>query len=236
MEHLQPSTCKNCGNTGNGKYCSRCGQKLHTERLTLHGILHEVFHYFTHLDKGFGYTLKQLAIRPGNMQRDYINGHRAAHQKPFSMFFVCGTVCGLAYYFINLAFHNLYQRDTVSEADYFRHYFVLMQAVMLPLYSLVLWLLFRNTKTNYAEALVVTLYALSGIFLVFIFINALKLLLPDFETRYIEVAFLLFYNNITNVHFFPGNKWITIAKTLVMLTICYAASQLVNQAVIRLLS
>lgn len=150
------------------------------------------------------------------------------------MFFICGSICGLAYYFINLAYYNLHQRDTTTEADFFRHYFILMQALMLPFYSLVLWLLFRNTKFNYAEALVLTLYSLSFVFLVFVFINSLKLAFPDFDTRYIEIVFLLYYNNMTNIRFFQGKNWITIAKTLVMLAVCYAASQWVSQAVINM--
>lgn len=236
MEATQTTTCRNCGRTGYGKHCTNCGQKLSVERITVHGILHEVFHYFTHLDKGFGYTLKQLATRPGYMQKEYLEGKRTRHQKPFSMFFLCGTICGLAYYFINLAYHNLYQRDTVSEANFFRHYFVLLQAVMMPFYTFVLWFLFRKATFNYAESLVLTLYSLSFVFLVLIFINLVKLAFPDFDTRYIEVVFLVFYNNITNIRFFGDKKWIVVAKTIVMLAVAYVSSQLVSQAVIKLLS
>jgi hypothetical protein len=32
----------------------------------------EVFHFFTHLDRGFPYTLKKLIVSPGTVQRDYI--------------------------------------------------------------------------------------------------------------------------------------------------------------------
>jgi hypothetical protein len=46
---------------GFGKYCNSCGNSYIVKRITTSGILHDVFHFFTHLDKGFGFTLKQLS-------------------------------------------------------------------------------------------------------------------------------------------------------------------------------
>lgn len=236
MPSAEKTTCKNCGASASGKHCNQCGQKLNTTRITIHSVLHEVFHYFTHIDKGLGYTLKQLIIRPGTMQKEYLEGKRTRHQKPFSLFFLCGTIAGLGYYFINLAYQNIYNRDSEAEADFFRNYFVLIQALMMPFYSFILWVLFRNSKRNYAEMLVLTLYVVSIVFLVFVFINALKLIFPDFENRYVEVAFLLFYNGFTNVRFFMENKWIVIGKTILMLAISYGIAQGINELVMRFTS
>src|SRR5215210_6216587 len=107
--------CKSCGYSGYGNYCSHCGQPYETRRITLRGLLHDVFHFFTHLDKGFAYTLKQLIIAPGKMQRDYIEGDRARHQKPFSMFFICATITALLRYWINLALMRYFKSGNVSE-------------------------------------------------------------------------------------------------------------------------
>src|ERR1700754_2075948 len=94
------TTCKNCGHTGEGAYCSNCGQPHAVKRITIHTVLHEVAHLFTHLDSGFLYTLKALAINPGHMQRAYLEGHRSRHQKPFSMFFVCATIAGIGIFWM----------------------------------------------------------------------------------------------------------------------------------------
>ncbi len=230
MTTAEPIDCKNCGALSSGTHCQTCGQKLHTERITLHTILHEVMHYFTHLDKGFGYTIKELIVHPGAMQKEFIEGRRSRYQKPFSMFFLCGTICGLGYYFINLAYLRLYNADNTGEADFFRHYFVLMQAFLLPLYSLFTWAVFYNAKRNYAEILVLMLYSLSLVFLVLIFINAAKLIFPHYENRYTEVLFLLVYNYITNANFFGEKKWVTVLKTILAMGICYAISQVATQS------
>lgn len=230
------STCKNCGATTHDMYCHQCGQNSNTSRITLHSLFHEVFHYFTHVDNGFGYTLKQLITRPGTMQREYLEGKRSKHQKPFSLFFLCGTISGLGYYFINLSYQSLYNEDVAKEANFFRHYFVLLQMLMLPFYTLIVWLLFKNSKRNYAEILVLMLYKFSMVFLALIIINSIKLIFPDFENRFLEVAFLLFYNGTTNVRFFTENKWIVIGKTILMLAASYAISQLVQELVLKILA
>ncbi len=71
-------------------------------------MLPEVFHFFTHLDKGFLYTLKSLLKHPGRMQHGYVEGDRSRHQKPFSMFFICLTIAALSRYWI---FRGVYGAD-----------------------------------------------------------------------------------------------------------------------------
>ena len=221
--------CKNCGHTGHGNYCFHCGEKYHAKKITLSSLVHEIIHFFTHFDKGFAFTVKELARHPGQMQRQYLEGKRTRHQKPFSFFFVCGTLCGLAFYFINVTNRKLNGNQDLVEEDFFRHYFVLMQACMLPVYSLLLWLVFIRSKYNYAEMLVLMLYNLGFIFLVFIPVNVLKIIFLHFDTRYIEVVFLLFYNTITNLRFFINQKkWVIIVNTFIIIAISYTISQLMN--------
>ncbi len=231
----QPSICKNCGFTTSGNYCEQCGQKTKVKAITLHGIVHEVFHYFTHLDKGFGYTLKKLVTEPGTMQRHYIEGERARHQKPFSMFFICGTISGLGYYFINVAYAKLYGFHDAASDDFFRHYFVILQALLVPAYALITWLFFRNEKYNYAETLIMQLYNIALVFLVLVPIISLKLIFPHYENRILELLFLLFYNTVTNLHFYDGKKEGIVIKSIGAIAACYGASQIFINLFMKLL-
>ncbi|RYD93114.1 MAG: DUF3667 domain-containing protein [Sphingobacteriales bacterium] len=229
MEPIQ-TNCPQCGTAATGNHCAACGAKVHPARITLHSIVHEAFHYFTHLDKGFGYTLKELFRHPGTMQLEYVNGRRALHQKPFSMFFLCGTICGLSYYFINQGYDRLYGADNHVESDFFRHYFVLLQAVLMPLYALLAWVAFRKTGRNYAEILVLTMYLLSATFLMLVIFQLLRLIFPHYDNRILELIFLLIYNPLTNLRFFGGNKWVSILKSAVVIVGCYLISQVVSGA------
>jgi len=103
--------CQNCGSEGDQKYCPGCGQALQIERISINSLLHEVAHTFWHLEKGFLYTLKELAINPGTTQRKYLSGIRLRYQKPFPLFAISVTVCALALFFIS--------RNTTNQTDHF---------------------------------------------------------------------------------------------------------------------
>ena len=79
-------TCSNCGSTGTGKYCNNCGNSYAIKRITIPGIFHDVFHFFTHLDKGFAFTLKQLIVAPGKVQRDMLRETAAGIRNLFPCF------------------------------------------------------------------------------------------------------------------------------------------------------
>jgi hypothetical protein len=71
---------KNCGLQSEGRFSSGCGQPMETHRITFSRLRNEAAHFFTHLNKRFLYTLKMLALQPGRMQREYLEGHRIKHQ------------------------------------------------------------------------------------------------------------------------------------------------------------
>jgi hypothetical protein len=118
-------TCHNCGKVVHGKFCSQCGNTSQIKRLTLRGLINEVFHYFTHLDQGFPFTLKKLIQAPGTMQRQYVDGTRQSYQKPFSMLFICASVTALALYLINAAVIKYLGGGNNEEVMFFNRYWVL---------------------------------------------------------------------------------------------------------------
>ena len=161
----QINVCRSCSVKGYGNYCNNCGEPYMRKRLTTKGILHEAFHFFTHFDKGFPYTLKKLIIAPGTMQKEYVEGIRKKYQKPFSMFFICATIAAIALYWFNLILMKYYNAGQTSDADFFHQYWVLLQVSLFPLYILILYLFFYRSRFNYAEVGVLQLYTFSFLFL-----------------------------------------------------------------------
>ncbi len=76
-------TCTNCNELIIGSYCHKCGKPVIVKRIDKHYIQHEVLHLF-HIEKGFLYTAKQLFFRPGHAVREYLDGERNKHMKPFA--------------------------------------------------------------------------------------------------------------------------------------------------------
>jgi len=226
------TSCPNCGQQGDGKYCSECGHAYIVKRITLPHVLHEVAHTFTHFDKGFLYTLKQLATKPGTMQKRYLKGERSKHQKPFSMFFICTTIAGLAFYWISL--HSQVTNLNEAREHFFRHYFVILQAALLPYYTLVIWLIFDHKNFNYAETLVLFVYTLSFAFLLIIPLNLIHVFAPfRIRTDYIELILMAGYTTWTNLNFFDKQPaWLVIIKNAACLLICYYTSTLLADQIV----
>lgn len=229
--------CKSCGFSGMGSFCSYCGNPYQTKRISMKGLLHDVFHVFTHLDKGFGYTCKMLLLAPGHMQRAYIDGDRSRHQKPFSMFLICATIAALSRYWIFSVLINYYNTGNVSEANFFHEYMVIFNIALLPVHALIIYLLFYKSGYNYAEIGVFVLYSVSFFFLIATGIALFKFVWPGFDTAYVEFPILLIYNTIAFINFFHRqSRWIVALKSIIIMAAIFFLIQLLEDFAIKLLS
>ena len=174
---------------------------------------------------------------PGTMQKDYVEGHRVKYQKPFSMFFICATAAALIYYWIHLALLKYYHVGDEAAASFFQHYMVMLQVILLPVYAGITWLIFTNSKYNYAEMIILLLYMLSVMLLVSAVIQLLRFIWHDLETRLIELPVLVVYGVITNRFFFnEGQKWVVIVKSILTIVACFALAGFIQDQLIEFLS
>lgn len=79
------NSCRNCGATMAGAYCSACGQSSHLHRSLLH-LAEEVAHGVLHFDAKGWRTLPLLIARPGVLTRRYIDGQRVRYVSPLALF------------------------------------------------------------------------------------------------------------------------------------------------------
>ena len=220
MQNNEPARiCKSCGSSFVENYCGQCGAAYQMKRISLAGLLHDIFHFFTHLDKGIGYTVKMLIKAPGHMQRQYIEGDRARHQKPFSMFFICATIAALSRYWINQILIKYYNAGNIPEGTFFDKYMVLFLIALLPFLAFLIFTFFSKSGYNYAEIGVFVLYSVAFFLLVVSGISLFKFIWTNLDTAHIEFPFLLIYNTITFVNFFNKQpRWIVIIKGIVIIT------------------
>ncbi len=168
--------CQNCGQPVSGAYCAHCGQKVYLERISFSFFIHEIIHFFTHLEHGFLHTTWQLLRSPGRMVTEYIAGKRKPHQSPVSYFLIWTTIFILTLY----AFVKIFGEDNViAYKDYFgpgastafaisNLSFIL--AFIIPFQAFYLYLFLTHSKYNYSETLVMAIYAVGTIiFLQFAF-------------------------------------------------------------------
>ena len=186
-------------------------------------MVKEVIHFFTHVDKGIVYSIKQLIKSPGKMQLAYIEGDRVRHQKPFGMYFVCATLVGLILYWLNVLLATYFDAGNLNEEFFFHKYMVVFLLLAIPFSSLITYLFFFSSNFYFSEIAVMQLYTVSVFFLIVIAVNLLRLIWPLLETRYIEFPAILIYNVVTFLNFFTGAKWKVIVKSILCATIFYLA-------------
>lgn len=76
--------CLNCGKEVQENYCSYCGQRTDTSRLTFKSIVVGFIRTFAEADRGFFYNVKNLTIAPKKTIIGYIEGKRANIYPPLS--------------------------------------------------------------------------------------------------------------------------------------------------------
>lgn len=143
------------------------------ERITVKGVLNEVFQKVTHLDFKVFRTIGQLCTRPGQMVRAYVQEQRERFSNPFAFAFASAT--------LSIAVNNLVSRgvgrffDPLLSYRMFWPYTLFLLVV--PAVALQR-LLFRKRGFNFAETYTFALYT-GGALVLF---NTLLLpleLLPD---------------------------------------------------------
>ena len=149
------------------------------------------------------------------------------------MFFICATVAALCIYAINLLLARYFEAGSDAEGAFFHQYWVLLQIAMVPFYTLVTYVFFRESGLNFAEIGVLVLYLFAVLYLMIAAIHLFKFIIPDLETRFIEIPVTLVYSILTNISFFRNSKRIAIIiKSIIVIGICFAVASVVQDLLV----
>lgn len=168
------SNCLNCNENLNGKFCSNCGQKADTHRITLkHFLFHDILHGVWHFEKGILFTIKEALTRPGQAALDYIAGKRI---KYYNVFYLILILIGL-----NIFLSNQYDQmahtyfGTISEPltndkgkainDFLHNNSKLIIFSFVPLFAINSFILFRRKKLNISEHFIIAGMVYLGVIL-----------------------------------------------------------------------
>ncbi len=192
------NTCNNCTEELTGKYCKECGQAASTHDISLHFLWHDIQHSLFHFEKGFLYTLKELFTRPGNSIREFIQGKRVKHFRPFAFIFLLAGI----YSFLNHYFHiseivlesmpkqktQLMNNKVSHFVNWVSDHYAISILMYLPFTSFASYLAFKKYNYNYLQHFVANSY-ISG-FHIFIGIICMPLLILYTKTKIFFLTFL----------------------------------------------
>lgn len=144
-------------------------ETIPVKRITLRSIGAEALAQLN-LEKGLGYTIKQLVVAPGKMIQEYLFEDRSRITKPLTLVLLVATITA----FISLRYlpadgalekelakgdipKNLLPAITLL-IKLTRQYFNLVLMSSLPALALGSYLMFREKRLNYAEHLIINMY------------------------------------------------------------------------------
>lgn len=173
--------CLNCGKELTDKYCSGCGQKADTHRISFkHFILHDVLHGTFHIEKGMLFTAKQALVRPGKAALDYISGKRIRYYNVFYLILISIGVMIFTRHIGDL-FHGgtgeiaedkVYLNEASRRLDnIFSKNLKFILFLFVPFAAFNSFVLFRRKKLNLSEHSILSGIVLLGILLLNIFAN-----------------------------------------------------------------
>ncbi|WP_264549755.1 DUF3667 domain-containing protein [Flavobacterium sp. N2820] len=160
-------TCKNCGLTYSGHFCSNCGQPAATHKLNLHFIWHDIQHGFFHFDKGVLFTAKELFTRPGDSIREFIEGKRVKHFKPISLVIILATFYGLLRHLFHFSILDKKSVSEIQGVDYenlnewISHHYSWIILLSIPMFSVASFVVFRKQGYNFIAHFVLNSYMAS---------------------------------------------------------------------------
>jgi hypothetical protein len=184
--------CKNCDAHFKGHYCSNCAQKASTARLKPGDILHELWHNFTHTDKGVLGLIKSLFADPGKVIREYIAGRRKKYFNPYTFFLI---VTALLIYVSGKVFHYEDERYHYNNefGQYISKHYNTIVLLSLPFLATILKLVFFKKGYNYAEWIVFLVFAFGIINFIQIFIQLCYFPLVAYHASFNGYTVLLLY-------------------------------------------
>ena len=222
--------CKNCkSNIDSSNFCSNCGAKVITNRLTFKHFLNEINEKVFDVDNKALKTLLNLLTKPDVVISDYINGVRKKYINPFSFLLFALTLSGISIYFTrDLAIESASEIATRGQAEGMKNFMNLIYdynsifiSLLIPIYAFISYIVFYNKNLyNYIEHNIIFIYSQAmytflGIFfsLLFYFSN-LKLSL--FFSLFITGVWII-YNTFLLKKLFKLNIKQTIIKVLYFL-------------------
>lgn len=196
----QKPTCLNCEQPANAKFCSNCGQKTDTHRITFkHFIFHDIVHGVWHFERGILFTVKEAMLRPGKAALDYISGKRIRY---YNVFYLTLLLIGLNLFLTHIQnelSHEYFNTNLEPETDmggkgmgdFLSNNSKLIILSFIPLFAINSFMIFKRKKLNFSEHFIISGMMFLGVMI----ISTISVLL--FFTDYIN--YLDFLGSLVNI-------------------------------------
>ncbi|MCT2564308.1 DUF3667 domain-containing protein [Chryseobacterium herbae] len=174
---MNPKSCLNCGYEISGEFCSHCGQKADTARITPHSLIKsDILGSIWHIEERFFRTLKHILFGPGRMAMDYISGKRIKYYNLFSLLLILfGFNVLTMHFYLDLNPAEI-PKDSAKILHFFSKYSKTILFVIIPMLGVNAFFIFKRIKLNIAEHFIIGTVSLLGILILFLFNDMVSLI------------------------------------------------------------
>ncbi|MDR2207042.1 MAG: DUF3667 domain-containing protein [Flavobacteriaceae bacterium] len=181
--------CLNCGKEIDDNFCSGCGQKTSTHRISFrHFLMHDLLHGTFHFERGMFFTAKEALLRPGKAALDYISGKRV---KYYNIFYFILFMIGINIFLgsigettpENIKYSSEIERKLEEFTNNYEKYIFFC---FIPFLAFNSFILFRRKKLNFSEHIIVSAFIFLGV-LIIIPINNIPQLFPKSIEIFLEL-------------------------------------------------
>jgi len=120
-------------------------------------MFHDITHAMFHLDKGIIHSAKELAVRPGQTIKEYLEGKRVNHFNPLLMLLLVGGFCSYLYGATHLRtlFSPLKIHDIEDQSPFMAHkYFAISMSVSCIIFTIGDYFISWSRKYTFPELLI----------------------------------------------------------------------------------
>ena len=167
-------TCKNCHTEVQSRFCPACGQPTSLKRIDGKYILHEIEHVL-HVERGIFFTIRALALHPGQSIREYLSENRSRLVKPVIFIIVTSLIYTLLNQFFHMEDGFVVYDETNPEnpsaaggiVKWIKSHYGYANIMMGVFVALWLKLFFKKEELNFFEILVMLCFVQGMAFLIF---------------------------------------------------------------------
>jgi hypothetical protein len=236
---MTTTTCKNCKQKLEGKFCHHCGEKIvEPKDFSLKTMFVQVVDGLFNIDSKIFRTFKYLLFKPGSLSLKYVEGIRQPFMKPIQLFLVSNILFFLLltqadilripakYYFNETKMENLKnisKEKGLSELELLQKYDQISADVskaaiilLVPLLTLILLVLQAHDNQFFGMHLIFSMHYISFFFLSCL----LAVLVSRFGNKSVQLFIILInllYLILATRTFYKNSWFISSAKSLIFL-------------------
>ena len=207
--------CKNCKTEVIQNYCPNCGHPTILKRIDGQYILQEISNLLN-FEKGFLFTIRELAINPGKSIIDFLNENRNRLVKPIVFLIVSSliyTILNNIFHFENDYINYLDNRESVTLAIFRWVQGNYGYANIIMAFFIGLWLniFFRKYQFNFFEILIALCFVMGMGMLIYSVFGIFQGL-THIQSMLIAVIVGFFYTTYAVGQFFDKRKPMSYVK------------------------